>query len=770
MLWLIKKPAAVHLAAGGLMSLAAAVLLRWLWGFLVLPDAAPADLWGCVQPWGLRRFAFLILPGMALVGSLCLELLLWLAPPGRRPTLANAASKARAWDLATYALLGSVALGAWWWGRPGAGMLPLALGVVVWLTAKGALVLWLLWSAWLRPQEGAALGWRRHVAIFLAVFCILAMTSLWVKQASSTAGDEVSYLLMAQSLASHGTLDQQATVLGKEYRDFYFCRWSDGLRWTMKFSHSYFPLFLYPPYALGGRLGVMLFFAGIMALLAGQLYAWLLSAGLGKGVAALSAGLVLFAAPVLCLGQHALVEAPGMLLLVVGLRLAMAVPRRPLTALLGLLTVSACLYFIKFRLAALGGGLLVAAVFWWLVSRVGARRALPVALGAAVLAVLAVLAPSAGCLPHSYFWGCASFSDELRCGLDLWARCGHLYTPLWVMFGGLALDQAFGLLLTAPVMLLALAGIPAALRRHPRPALTALVPVVIYVGMVCLMRWYRWQGGFDLPARLYLVAFPALALFLGIMISALARPWWRLVAWAVSLWGLAYTLVVVLIPALRWGRSGLINPAVSLAQDRLGLTFYHLLPSTFVYSPLLPWLAALTALGLVGLAWLAWRNSAFAQAGAWRLPAKEALALALGLALLVAAPLAGAKLWPPRALEAELMRGGPHSPLWVENAFPWDMRGRSLSSGSWITGRLFFPGGAARLRLVARAGSLGRVVLSLDGRTLPGLAFSKGHRLEVILPQVSRGWHQLRLTWRSCPGRDCYLLVDRLELLPGGPG
>jgi len=294
--------------------------------------------------------------------------------------------------------------------------------------------------------------------------------------------------------------------------------------------------------------------------------------------------------------------------------------------------------------------------------------------------------------------------------------------------------------------------------------------VVVYVGMVCLMRWYRWQGGFDLPARLYLVVFPALALYLGVMLSALARPWWRLAAWGAALGGLAYTLVVVLIPALRWGRSGMINPAVSLAQDRWGVTFYHLLPSTFVYSPLLPWYAVVTVLGLAGLAWLAWRNSAPAQAGAWRLPAKEAVTLVVGLALLTAAPLAGAKLWPPRALEAELMRGGRRSPLWVENALPWDMRGRSLSNGGWISGRLFFPGGAARLRLIARAGSPGEVLLTLDGRSLPGLAFSRGHSLEVTLPPVTRGRHQVSLFWRSCPRRDCYLLVDRLELLPGGPG
>jgi len=759
----IKKPAVFHLAAGALLSLAACALLRWLWGLYALPDAVPAGLWGCAQPWGLRRFAFLTLPAMALTGSLCLELLLWLVPTPRRSALAGVAARVRALDLASYALLGAVALGAWWWGLPGAGMLPLALAVVVLVAAKAALLLRLLWSAWLRPQDGPALGWRRHAAIFLAVLCILSMTSLWVKQASSTAGDEVSYLLMAQSLAQHGTLDQEATVRGKEYREFYFCRWSGGLRWTMEFSHSYFPLFLYPAYALGGRLGVMLFFAGIMALLAGQLYAWLMRAGLGKGVAALSAGLVLFSGPVLCLGQHALSEAPGMLLLVVGLRLAGVAPRRPLAALLGLLAVSACLYFIKFRLAALGCGLLSVAGFWWLEVRLGTRRAVLTSLGAALLALLAAL------LLPGWVWP-QSFVGELREGLSLWGRNGSLWTPLWVMFGGLALDQSFGLLLIAPVALLALAGIPAALRRHPRPALTALAPVLVYVCMVCLMRWYRWQGGFDLPARLYLVVFPALALFLGVMLSALARPWWRLVAWGAALGGLAYTLVVVVIPALRWGRSGMINPAVSLAQDRWGLTFYHLLPSTFVYSPLLPWFAGLTALGLVGLAWLAWRNSAPAQTGAWRLPAKEAVVLVMGLALLIAAPLAGAKLWPPRTLEAELIRGGPHSPLWVENAFPWDMRGRSLSNGGWISGRLYFPGGAARLRLVARAGRPGEVVLSLDGRTLPSLSFSQGRNLETTLPALSRGWHQLRLTWRSCPRRECYLLVDRLELLSGGPG
>lgn len=760
---LITNKASGHLAACVLSALAAAWLLRFLWDHLVLPDALPADLWGCVQPWGLRRFIFLVLPGAALAVSLCQELLLWLVPGSARASLAGAASRLRAWDLVSYALLGAVALGAWWWGRQGAGALPLAVGVLALLLTKAALVLWLLWRAWLRPQAASAGGWRRHLAIFLAVFSILAMTSLWVKQASSTAGDEVSYLLMAHSLAQHGTLDQKATVQDREYRQFYFCRWSDGLRWTMEFSHSYFPLFLYPVYALGGRLGVMLFFAGLVALLAGQLHAWLEKAGLRREVAALSAGLVLFAGPVLCLGQHALSEAPGMFLLVVGLRLAQATPRRPLAAGLGLVAVSVCLYFIKFRLIALGGGLLLAAGFWWLESRVGTRRAGLAALGAALTLVAALALLPAG------MWS-RDFMGEIQRGLDLWAQNQNPWAPLWVALGGLALDQSFGLLLTAPVILLALAGIPAALRRHGRAALTALAPVVVYGGMVCLMRWFRWQGGFDLPARLYLVTFPALALFLGVMLAALARPWWRLVAWGVALWSLAYSLVVMLIPALRWGRSGMISPVVSFVQKRLGLEFYHLLPSTFVYSPLLPWLAAFTALALAGLAWLAWLRPAPASQGAWRLPGKEAAVLILGLALAGGAPLAAAKIWPPRALEAELMRGGRLAPLWVENAFPWDPRGRSLRDGGIISGRLYFPGGPARLRLVARAGSPGRVVLRLDGWPLPGQDFAQGRSLTSGLLMLKKGWHRVSLVWSSCPERDCYLLVDRLELLPGGSG
>ncbi|MFH2127536.1 MAG: hypothetical protein ABIK12_13530, partial [Pseudomonadota bacterium] len=72
--------------------------------------------------------------------------------------------------------------------------------------------------------------------------------------------------------------------------------------------------------------------------------------------------------------------------------------------------------------------------------------------------------------------------------------------------------------------------------------------------------------------------------------------------------------------------------------------------------------------------------------------------------------------------------------------------------------------------LIARAGGPGEVLPCLDGRSLPGLAFSRGRSLEVSLPAVNRGWHQVSFFWRSCPRRDCYLLVDRLELLPGGPG
>ncbi|HEY5907143.1 MAG TPA: hypothetical protein VIZ31_03820, partial [Vicinamibacteria bacterium] len=75
---------------------------------------------------------------------------------------------------------------------------------------------------------------------------------------------------------------------------------------------------------------------------------------------------------------------------------------------------------------------------------------------------------------------------------------------------GLLLDQEFGLLVYAPVFVLAGAGIVALWRKDRRLALTAAVLVAFVLGTAG--SWHMWRGGFNPPARFLVPIVPILAL------------------------------------------------------------------------------------------------------------------------------------------------------------------------------------------------------------------------------------------------------------------
>ena len=79
---------------------------------------------------------------------------------------------------------------------------------------------------------------------------------------------------------------------------------------------------------------------------------------------------------------------------------------------------------------------------------------------------------------------------------------------------GLLLDQEFGLLLSAPVFALALAGAVVALReRRWRLALLAAGPFALawyYLGAFVTSRGPHWHGGFSPPGRFVAAALPLL--------------------------------------------------------------------------------------------------------------------------------------------------------------------------------------------------------------------------------------------------------------------
>jgi hypothetical protein len=197
--------------------------------------------------------------------------------------------------------------------------------------------------------------------------------------------------------------------------------------------------------------------------------------------------------------------------------------------------------------AAVLAALLAAALPWLHVKMVPAAAALGlVALvhlrGRALLAFLLVAGAAAGSF-GLYYWHVFGVASPLAIygGVP-----GDARVVSWRSLAGLLLDRSFGLLPIAPVFVLALAGLPAALRRreawpHALVGLAVLAP---------LLSWRMWWGGQCPPAR-FLV--PTLPFLVAAMALRLAQSRTGLVRWWPGLWltGVVLSAVTVAEPAAR---------------------------------------------------------------------------------------------------------------------------------------------------------------------------------------------------------------------------
>lgn len=613
------------LAAGVL----AGLLLHGFWEMFGLPDRPGPAAWGdLVRPVGLRRFVSMALPAAAVLPTLILGVISYMLS-GAGPEAAEQCRQAQRLDAYTYLLLAAGVVLVLVWNVLGNGTLALGLIYLGLGTAKTAILLRLLWRTYLAPagQDERPLGRQGLAAVFLTALVAFSLPTPWLSQVISAGGGESAHLMQAHAVASGRPITLEPEHPGPEQRDFY---------WTAQAPEEpdrpggalapLFALIIAPAYALAGRLGVLLLQAVFMALSAATLLSWLRAVGVRAGPAAVSTGLALGAAPVFIAGGMVLPEAPAILLTLCCLRLLAWARSHPWNALP--LLVAACLLLtgLELRYVALAGSFLSLGLFELLRRRLGPWLAAVAAAAPALALALALFGPWEA-------WP-SLLDASVQENLGWWRQALYWWTPLAAFSGGLFLDQAYGLLPAAPVLLLALGGLPLSLKRRLAPSLHYLIPAVLHLAAMCFTGWYRWHGGSAPPGLLAAVLLPPAALFMAPVLAALSRPWWRLAWWLPATLGLVYTWLLTLLPWLRLALPGEPNPLLLGLSRRLGLDLGRSLPSGFAAWPeVLP----ATAVALV--------LSAFYALCAWRLPApppamplgraNEMLTLALVLALAV---------------------------------------------------------------------------------------------------------------------------------------
>jgi hypothetical protein len=395
---------------------------------------------------------------------------------------------------------------------PGLGVFTGPLGKV--LVLAGALAS--LGRAIRRPVRVAA---PPPWALFALAVALASAISLHYVREVEPSGDEIDYLMMAQSVWREGDLDLRDNFARGDHLEYLGgfdhmpggTRRADGRSYP---THSAgLSVLLAPAYALGGRQACVVLLALVAAGL-GLLVRDLARRSGADEASALVAWAATVGPPVLFYTAFLYAEVPVAAALALALRL---------------------LLFSSSLWAAATAALALSALPWLHVR---------MALTAATLGVFAALwlrgrprlvfLLTAGAMAIAY----VGYQYSVFRTLSPFARYGGAVpipmvraTPLRTLVG-LFVDGAYGLLPYAPVFVLALAGLPVLLR-HGRGERWALVLVGLGV-ILPVLGWRNWWG-FSPPARFTIPLVPVLALALAARLSAvpgrgLARWRWALVA------------------------------------------------------------------------------------------------------------------------------------------------------------------------------------------------------------------------------------------------
>ncbi len=377
-------------------------------------------------------------------------------------------------------------------GVPGAGVRVLSgLALLALVFAGAALVV-------------ASAGWRPGRVAFLPLaFLVLVAAAGRSQVLVGPQGDEPHYLMVADSLLRDGDLDLEQDYAQGRYARFHDAPLPPHYRVRGRHGEIYslhaigLSLLILPAWALAGYAGVTVFMALVSALLAWQVREWTAELGGREDLADAAGWLFVLSPPLLHYAGLVFTEVPAALAVTCGLRRA----RSERLGWAGALAIGGAVAFLPWlnvRYAPLALVVLAHAVW--------RHRRAAVALASPLVASVVGLG-----YYHHLLYG---FWDPRR----VYGRRPELaLVTLREGLPGLFLDQEFGLLVYAPVLVLALAGLVLLLRRDRRLGLAALLAVLATV--LTAGSWHMWRGGFNPPGRFLVPVVPILAVSVALVLG-----------------------------------------------------------------------------------------------------------------------------------------------------------------------------------------------------------------------------------------------------------
>jgi hypothetical protein len=346
-------------------------------------------------------------------------------------------------------------------------------------------------------------GWRTPRPLFLPlVFAVLVVAAGRTHVQVGPQGDEPHYLMVADSLLRDHDLSLEQDYAEGRYTAFHDAPLAPHYRVRGRGGAIYslhavgLSVLILPAWALAGYDGVAVLMALLAALVALEVREWVRETTGRDGLAAAVGWVAALSPPLVHYAGLVFTEIPAALLLSYGLRRG----RSPALGVRGSLAVglaAAALPWLNVRYAPLAVIVLAHAVW-----RQPRWRAALAVLGPAFVSGTGLLAY------HFVLYG---FLDPSR----VYGRRPEVaFANLAEGLPGLLLDQEFGLLVYAPVLVLAVPGFAALWRRDRRVAIASALAVVTV--LLTAGAWPMWRGGFNPPGRFLVPVVPILAAAVGL--------------------------------------------------------------------------------------------------------------------------------------------------------------------------------------------------------------------------------------------------------------
>jgi hypothetical protein len=419
-----------------------------------------------------------------------------------------------------------------------------------------------------------------HVWSLAVSLLIYGAISPWVQYACWPTADEPHYLLLTHSLVFDHDFDLANNYAKGDYKLFYPPNISRPEHHTVvNARHQEVPVhdigvsaLLVPGYAMGGRLGAILELNVLGAVLALGIFVLALEFDVGSRAALAAWALFAFTSPIVVYTSQIypeIVGAGG------GVWAMVAHAKFTKTQKSSLLLVAssllAVLPWLSVRYWLIIAPMLAIMAIHLLVTKHASKLSLVADLALLVMPLAFSLIAFA---LFDLYWYQTAIPNAGYI-LLLRPRASLFTHNLLPGLPGLLFDRAFGLLATAPIYLLAIAGAVVLCRRRPWQGLLLASPAVAYVLFAAPNRF--WYGGWAPPPRYIISGIVLLAPASAVVLSHRVP---RLLLWVLAGWSFFIAMSYTAWPLARYTHWSSTESALSeFLAPSLGFHYGRIFPS-----------------------------------------------------------------------------------------------------------------------------------------------------------------------------------------------